>query len=163
MTDIEARQVKDRLWQIVQDVNRVCREGQGFDRLAAFFHEGMVMVLPGVDYRAEGRAACLRCYQDACSTMKIHRLDGSQERIDLWDGTAVAAYRYDCVWEWQGKTFTDEGREILVLVRDGQDWRIAWRTLIPGSRKIQGGDAEEVLPRDREVRQVCMDLMRTRI
>ena len=159
MTDAGPGQAKDPIWQIVQDVNRICREGKGFDRLAPFFHEGMVMVLPGLDRRAEGKAACLRCYEDACSKMVIHRLDASRERIDLWDGTAVVTYRYDCVWDWQGKTFTDDGHEVLVLVRDGKDWKIAWRHLIPGSRKIQGGVAQEVMPKDQGVRQTCMDLM----
>ncbi len=160
MKDTGEQQTRDRLWQIVQDVNRICKEGRGFDRLAPLFHEGMVMVLPGLDHRAEGKAACLRCYEDACSQMVIHRLDGSQERIDLWDDTAVVTYRYDCVWDWQSKTLTDEGREILVFVQDGQDWRIAWRTLIPGSRKIEGHAVEqEGGAKGQEAKQVCLDLM----
>jgi general stress protein 26 len=159
MESPDVQQTRERLWRIVQDVNRICKEGKALDRLAPFFHEGMVMVLPGMDRRLEGQAACLRLYEDTCSKMGIHRLDASQERIDLWGDTAVVTYRYDCVWDWQGKTFTDDGREILVFVRDAKDWKIAWRNLIPGSRKIQAGAAEEVTPKDQEVRQVCMDLM----
>jgi general stress protein 26 len=156
-------QTRDRLWRIVQEVNRICNEGKGFDRLAPLFHDRMVMVLPGMDRRAEGKAACLRCYEDACSKMVIHRLDASQERIDLWDDTAVVTYRYDCVWDWQGKTLTDEGREILVFVREGGNWQIAWRTLISGSRRIQENDRAAVVPSEaeRSARQVCLDLMRT--
>jgi general stress protein 26 len=170
MKEPDLQPTKERLWRIVQDVNRICREGKGFDRLAPLFHDRMVMVLPGMDRRAEGKAACLRCYEDACSKMVIHRLDASQERIDLWDDTAVVAYRYDCVWDWQGKTLTDEGREILVFVREEADWTIAWRTLIPGSRRIQESDRASRDPSDRVVvqseaersaRQVCLDLMRT--
>ena len=170
MTDTSTTQAKDRIWQIVQTVNRTCKEGKGFDRLTPLFHDRVVMVLPGLNRRAEGKDTCLRSYEDACSTMVFHRLDGSEERIDVWGDTALATYRYDCVWDFQGKTFTDDGHEILVFLKDGENWQIAWRTLIPGSRQIETCPTEQepsdraaVVPNAAEgsIRQSCLDLMAT--
>jgi general stress protein 26 len=94
--------------------------------------------------------------------MVFHRLDGSDERIDVWGDTAVVTYRYDCVWDFQGKTLTDDGHEILVFVREGEDWRIAWRTLIPGSRQIETCPTEqEPRRKGQDIRQSCLDLMKT--
>ena len=161
MTAEDQSKVKDRIWQIVQTVNRTCKEGKGFDRLGPFYHNRVVMVLPGLDRRVEGKATCLRSYEDACSKMVFQRLDGSDERIDVWGNTAVVTYKYDAVWDFQGKTFTDDGREIVVFVRDGETWKIAWRTLIPGSRRIDAGPMEQESRSDVKgsARAVCLDLM----
>jgi hypothetical protein len=67
MTDTGLKQTKDRIWQIVETINRICKEGKGFDRLGPFYHDRVVMVPPGLDLRVEGRATCLRYYEDACS------------------------------------------------------------------------------------------------
>ncbi len=162
MTDTSTKQTRDRIWQIVETINRTFKEGKGFDRLGPFFHDRVVMVLPGLDRRAEGKATCLRYYEDACSRMVFHRLDGSDEQIDIWGNTAVVTCRYDCAWDYQGKTFTDDGHEILVFVREGEDWQIAWRTLIPGSRQIQACPVEkEERGKKQDVRGICLDLMAT--
>jgi len=162
MTETSAKQAKDRIWQIVETINRTCKEGKRFDRLGPFYSDRVVMVLPGLDRRVEGRATCLRYYEDACSRMAVHKLDGSDERIDVWGNTAVVTYRYDCVWDFQGKTLTDDGHEILVFVREGPDWKIMWRTLIPGSRQIQTCPVEEeARDKKQDVREACDDLMTT--
>jgi general stress protein 26 len=164
MTRTGHAQEGDRLWQIVETVNRTCKEGKGFDRLAPLLHEGVVMVLPGMGRRVEGRAACLRMLEDACSQMAFQRFDGSQQRIDVWDRTAVVTYRYDCVWDFQGRTLTDDGHEIVTFVRQGPDWRIAWRAIIPGSRQIQAHSSESAAQGagpGMDIKEVCLRLMTT--
>jgi general stress protein 26 len=162
MTDKADTQAKTQIWEIVLTVNQICKEGQGFDRLGPLFHDRVVMVLPGFQRRAEGKATCLRYYEDACSRMVFHRLDGSDERINVWEDTAVVTYKYDCVWDFQGKTFTDDGHEIQVFVRDAKDWRMVWRTVIPGSRRIQARPAQQdSRPKGQDIRETCLDLMAT--
>ena len=162
MSDTSTKQARDRIWQIIQTINQTFKEGTGFERIGPYLHDHMVLCLPGLARRVEGKVACLRSYEDACSAMVFHRLDGSDERIDVWGKTAVVTYRYDCVWDFQGKTLTDEGHEILVFVREGEDWRIVWRTLIPGSRQIQTCPGEqEPKHKGQDTRQLCLDLMAT--
>jgi general stress protein 26 len=137
-------------------------EGKGFERLRPYFHDDMVMVSPGMGAHARGRDVCLRSYEDACSQMTFHKLDGSDEHIDVYGRMAVAHYKYDCVWEFQGKKFDDTGREILVFVRDDKDWQIAWRTLIPGSRQVEKCpvEAEKAgVQVSNDIKQTCLNLI----
>lgn len=162
MTKPNMKQTRDRILQIVKTVSQTCKEGKEFDRLAPFFHDHMVMSSPGFDRRAEGKAACLINYEDACSQMVFRRFEGSNEHIDIIDNTAVVTYRYDCVWDYQGKTFTDDGHEIFVFIRKDEDWQIIWRTLIPGSRQIQAYPSEkDESNKKQNIRDICLDLMKT--
>ena len=156
------KQTRDRIWQIVKTIYQTCKEGKKFDRIAPFFHDRMVMFPPGFDRRAEGKSACLRNYEDACSQMVFHRLEGSNEQIDIRGNTAVVTFRYDCAWDYQDKTFTDDGQEILIFVNEDDKWQIIWRTLIPGSRQVQACPAEkEESSKKGNIRDICLDLMKT--
>jgi general stress protein 26 len=156
------QKTKDQIWQIVQAVNRTCMEGKGFEKLNPYFHDDVVMVSPGMVTHAQGRDVCLRSYEDACSQMTFHKLDALDEHIDVYDDAAVACHKYECIWEFQGKKFDDTGHEILVFVRNDKNWQIAWRTLIPGSRRIEKCPTEErqagVQVSD-DVKQTCLSLM----
>jgi general stress protein 26 len=132
-------------------------EGKGFEKLNPYFHDDVVMVSPGLATHAKGRDICLKSYEDACSQMKFHKLDASDEHIDVYGNTAVACYKYECIWEFQGKKFDDTGHEILVFIRNDKDWQIAWRTLIPGSRQIEKCPTEK----DQTSRQVSKDIKQT--
>ncbi len=164
MSETTNSDTKNQLWQMVQSINRICREGKGFDKLTPMFHEKVVIAPPGFVARAEGRDVCLKSYEDACSQMTFEKLDASDEQIDVYGSTAVVSYKYDCVWEFQGKRFEDDGHEILVFAQDGKDWQVAWRTLIPGSRQIETSPAEEAQAGQTpgtNLRQECLQLMET--
>ena len=148
---------KQQLMEIVRTINKTCVEGKGFDKLAPFFHDDVVVVPPGFTSRAEGRDVCLKSYEDACSQMTFEKLDASEEQVDLYDSTAVVSYKYDCIWESKGKRLEDDGREILVCVQEGQDWKIAWRTLIPGQRQIEPCPTQEA----KAGAEVCEDIGET--
>jgi len=157
-TDINAE-----LLGVVRAINDTCKRGDGFDKLASFFQD--TAVIPNRDFasRVCGRDTIVKYYADACSQMKIRALGTSGEQIDTFGLTAVLSYKYDCVWEYKGKTFTDDGREILVFVRENEGWKIAWRTTIPGSCRIESAPAEREARSGVEgsVREICLDLMKT--
>jgi general stress protein 26 len=162
MTDTSTKQTKDRIWQIVQTINRTCMDGKGFEKLKPYFHDDVVMVSPGMATHAKGRDTCLKSYEDACSQMKFHKLDGSNEHIDMYGDTAVAYYKYDCIWEFQGKKFDDSGYEILVFMLNDKDWQMSWRTLIPGSRQIEKCPTEEEQTSaqvSKDLKQTCLSMM----
>jgi len=140
-------------------------ENKGFDRIEPFFHENVVVIPPGFRHRAAGREVCLNSYKDACSQMTFHKLQASDEQIDIFGSFAVATNRFDCIWEFQGKKFEEDGREILVLEKDSENWKIAWRTLIPSARHVDAVEGEE--PKEGangaiDLRQRCIDLMAAR-
>ncbi|MFA5252863.1 MAG: hypothetical protein WC454_09815, partial [Phycisphaerae bacterium] len=105
MNDTSTKQTRDKIWQIVKTVNQTCMEGKGFEKLKPYFHNDVVIISPGMATRAEGRDICLKSYEDACSQMTFRKLDASDEHIDVYGQTAVACYKYECIWEFQGKKF----------------------------------------------------------
>jgi pyridoxamine 5'-phosphate oxidase len=153
---------RSEIMSIVRSINEACVRGKGFDKLSRLFHEDAVMVQPDFSARAMGREACLTNYEDACSQMKFHKLEASEEEIELFGGTAVLSHKYDCIWEYKGKTHTDDGHEIFVFVQDGTGWKVVWRTLIPGTRQTEVCPAEqEKASQKQDVRETCLDLIAT--
>ena len=152
----------NELADIIGRINAACTQGEGFDALANLFHQDAVMVQPDFSARAIGREACLKNYADACSQMKFDKFDTSDEQIDIFGSTAVMSHRYDCIWEFKGKRLTDNGREVFVFVKDESGWKVAWRTVIPGTRQVETRSTEQVPTSHRQdVRETCLHLIAT--
>lgn len=157
-----------QILHIIHTINDICKQGKGFNKLAPHFHKDVVMVLPGFTTQAKGREVCLKSYEDACSQMAFHKFAASEEKIDVYGNTAVACYKYDCIWEYKEKKLEDDGHEILVLVKEDTDWQVAWRTLIPGSRQVETCPTEAESSKEKkvyskletsDVKQTCLDLL----
>jgi general stress protein 26/ketosteroid isomerase-like protein len=162
MSDREA--TREQILQSVEKFNAAFRCGTGFKELGPLLHDDVVLTLPGFVARVKGREACLKAYEDTCSQMKIEKLDASDEHVDVYGAAAVVSSKYNCTWEYHGKRLDDEGHEIMVFVQDGEDWRMVWRTLIPGSRRIEGcptQQAQTAQPSGMDVRQLCLNILST--
>lgn len=153
---------RSEIMTIVRSINEACVRGKGFDELTGLFHKDAVMVQPDFSARATGRQACLKNYEDACSQMKFQKFEVCEEQIELFGTTAVLSHKYDCIWEYRGKTFTDDGHEIFVFVRDETGWKVAWRTLIPGNRQVEASRSERPETSERQdVRETCLHAIAT--
>jgi hypothetical protein len=122
----ESREV----WKFVQDLNRTWSGGQP-EKLDSFFARDCVIVQPGFEGRATGRAACVESYVDFCAHANIL---GFQERapdIDIFGDTAVVSYTFDISYELEGRRYREQGRDLFVLRRERGRWRAVWRTLLP--------------------------------
>jgi general stress protein 26 len=167
MNGSDDSRVREQIWQAVQAINCACREGSGFAALAPFFADKAVMVAPGTGQRAEGRDACLKNLEDFCSQVKFHTLTESKPQIDVLGSVAMVSYRYDSIWEFQGKRHEEYGRDILALVLDQGRWKVAWRTLMPSTRRTQSCSSEEIDHAEtsqtgpESIEQCCLALMRT--
>lgn len=155
-----------QIHQVVQTFYDTCKTGKGFDRLKPLFHDQVVFMPPGLSAHVQGRDICLKTYEDACSSMTFHKLEASEEHIDIYGQTAMMAYKYDCIFEFQGKKHEDDGHEILMLLQEDGDWKLAWRTLIPGSRKSETCPVEEAKAAEQagasqhqHIKATCLDLM----
>ncbi len=145
---------------IVSRISGVCVRREGFEDLADLFHADAVMVQPDFSARAMGRQACLKNYADACSQMKFHKFDASDEQIDVFGNAAVMSHKYDCIWEFKGKTLSDAGREVFVFVQDENDWKFAWRTVIPDTRQVEASQGEQLQTSERQdARETCLQVI----
>jgi general stress protein 26/ketosteroid isomerase-like protein len=158
---------REQIWQAVQAINRACRDGSGFAALAPLFVDQAVLVTPGTGQRAEGRDACLKNLEDFCSQVRFHTFTESVPQIDVFGSAAMVSYRYDAIWEFQGKRHEEDGRDVLAFVQDQGRWRAAWRTLLPGTRRTQSsaGEGSKLAETDQTgpegVEQRCVALMET--
>lgn len=156
----EQEEVKSQIAASIKHINEICTRGRDFDGMVDLFHADAVMAHPRFTGSATGRDACIKIYEDVCSRMKFHKLDASEQRIDVFGDTAVVSHRYDCIWDYRGKTFTDDGHEIFVFIRDGVHWKIVWRTIIPGTRQTEVCPVEQdQICSGQDVRTTCLDLI----
>ncbi|MFC1761342.1 pyridoxamine 5'-phosphate oxidase family protein [Planctomycetota bacterium] len=133
---------KKEVFSIIQSFNRACVAGQGFDKLSSHLHEQMVGVRPNVRERAQGKEINLKSYEEFCSQANIKKMTESDEHVDVFGSTAIAYYKYECEWEYQGSGFDEDGHELVVFTNENGHWQIAWRTLIPGKRLVDGAESD---------------------
>ena len=129
MTDSN-NDLKNEIRQTVEGVNEASRKGD-IATLKQFCHEDVVIVPPGFVQRAEGRDAYLKSVEDFCAIGTFLEYEELSMKIDVFGNTAVVYYRYETIWEMDGRTFNEKGNNVMVLARSEGKWLLVWRTLIP--------------------------------
>lgn len=105
-----------------------------FDDLANYLAEDVVMVGPGGG-RVEGLASAVESYREFMSRSRIAHFAARDHAVTLRGDTAVVEYGWDMAWESgaesAGERHEASGREVLVLARRADGWRVVWRTQLP--------------------------------
>ena len=105
-------------------------------RIAEYLLSDVVMIAPGFQSRLEGMRAVLDSFQTFIRNARVHAFRESEMQIDVWEETAMATYRFDMTYEYDGTTYDEAGREMWLFARTDQRWRLAWRHQIPLSRTV---------------------------
>ena len=108
-----------------------------FDALRELFHEKMVIVRPTFHERSEGRESCVQSYRTFAENAVVENYEESDHQIDICGSSAVASYHFDLTYQMGGRRFRETGRDLVVLTLEGQQWQVAWRTLIPLSKDVR--------------------------
>lgn len=58
-----------------------------------------------------------------------HEFSPGEPEIDIVGNVAVAVCPFFVVYELEGKTYREKGRDVLVLSRSAGEWRVVWRTM----------------------------------
>ena len=58
--------------------------------------------------------------------------------MDVFGDSAVTVTPWTVRYEREGVLHREAGGDLLVLARDGDEWKVAWRTLLP--RALPDGD-----------------------
>jgi ketosteroid isomerase-like protein len=99
--------------------------------LAEYLAEEVVFVAPGGTPRSEGLAPAVDSYRQFLSHARVNRFQTSDHTVTLRGDTAVLEYRWQMDWTAAGADHAESGREVLVLARREEGWRVVWRTQIP--------------------------------
>ena len=115
----------------VERMDRCWMEHRFYD-LGAFIADDVVMVAPGGRHRIEGLSAAVDSYRDFMGRSRVHRFDTSGHVVTERGDAVVVEYDWEMGWDSEGSTHEATGREILVLARRDDEWRVVWRMQLPG-------------------------------
>ena len=122
---VTAHEIRD----LIDRINSAWLKGRPAD-LEPFFHEDIVIQPPGDSPRVHGRASCIESYEAFTRQAHVRQFTPGEAEIDVFGDTAVATYRYRVIYELDGQSYDETGGELLVVLRSGRDWRVAWRTIL---------------------------------
>jgi len=122
--------LKDEIRQTVLGINEASRRGD-IEALKRFCHKDVVIVPPGFVQRAEGRDTYLKSVEDFCAKGTVREYKELSMKIDVFGEVAIVYYSYETKWEMKGKTFSENGNDVMVLGHYEDKWLLIWRTLIP--------------------------------
>jgi uncharacterized protein (TIGR02246 family) len=102
-----------------------------YQELATLFDDNIVMVLPGLSARIEGRAAVVESYMEFMEHAAVAEYFEDEPTIDVWGDTAIASYRWEMTWVSGGTAASAAGYDVFTFARRAEDqaWRAVWRTM----------------------------------
>ena len=122
----------DEFISFVERMDRCWMQGRLQD-LDAFLAEDVVFVAPGSRRRGEGIAQAIEGYRQFTSHARIDHFQTNDYVVTQRGDTAVVEYAWQMTWVAGGAEHNETGREVLVLARRDDNWRVVWRTQIPAS------------------------------
>jgi len=110
-------------------INSAWLSGQ-VDDMEPSVHPDIVMAIPGVAHRVQGRDALLSGFRDFCNNAKVHEFHDRDVQIDVAGRTAVVTIHYEMVYERSGARYRATGRDLWVFERHGDSCLAVWRTML---------------------------------
>ena len=124
----------------IQQINALWLSGR-VARLNEFLLDDVVMIAPGFEARLEGLRAVVDSFQAFVRNARVHAFRETEVQVDVWEDSAMATFRFDMRYEFDGTTYDEAGRELWLFTRVDRRWRLAWRHQIPLSRAIVAAGA----------------------
>jgi len=136
MTSSVEQHVREEIRQLLRSINQAWTQGHTED-LALYFRDDVVIVNPGFQGRLEGKQACIDSYKEFVDQATIQDYQEAEIVVDVWEDTAVASYHFEIDYKMSGTEYHDTGHDLFVFVREGEQWRAVWRTLIPFESQVR--------------------------
>jgi ketosteroid isomerase-like protein len=115
--------------QEMQLINAAWLNGQ-VDDMEGSIHPDIVMAIPGLAARVQGRDALLAGFRDFCNNAKVHEFHDREMQIDVAGRTAVVTIQYEMLYERSGARYRATGRDLWVFERHGDSCIAVWRTML---------------------------------
>jgi hypothetical protein len=127
-------QTQQQIWHTVQKLNKEWLNNKT-EELAYYFHNDMVITGPDLHELARDRAACIKSYKDFIGKAVIHEYKEFDPEVSVFAYTAIVRYKFDIVYEMDGKTYKETGIDLFVMIKEEERWQAVWRTMIPVIKK----------------------------
>lgn len=120
-----------------QEVDQLVRKLQNawlehrVDELKSFYHENVVFFSPENGQRIAGQKTMIESYKQFLSSSTIHNFEIMDLHVDVFSLTAIALLTVDISYEHKEKNYDEKGKDIMILNKAEDDWKIVWRTQIP--------------------------------
>ncbi len=118
----------------IESMDRCWMEGR-FPDLEEYLAQDVVFVAPGGERRGErrgeGLTLAIESYRQFMAHAQVKRFETADHVVTPRGDTTVVEYRWQMDWTAAGADYSEKGREVLVLSRREEKWRVVWRTQIP--------------------------------
>lgn len=130
--------------RVVRRINELWADKR-YDEIGELLAEDVVIAPPGLEVRVRGRDAYVQSYRDYDAAATTHEFAPGEPQVDVVGDAAVAVCPFYIVYERDGRTYRENGRDLLFFSRQGGRWCVAWRTMVsepaPESPTPPGGAA----------------------
>lgn len=130
MTSAADRETRREILKFLRRIETAWLGGR-IEELRGCFREDAVLVAPDLEQRLEGRDPIVDSYAQFLREARLLAFDSEPPLIDVFDDFAVTVTPWTVEYEREGQLLRESGGDLLVLARDGSDWKVAWRTLLP--------------------------------
>jgi len=114
---------------MIRQMNQAWVEGR-FDDLGDYFHEEVVMLMPGSPHSLRGREPMVASYREFSTMAKVHRFDFGEIALFPFGSLTMAHARFSVDYEIPSGRFEEEGMEIYAITSEGESPKILWRTQV---------------------------------
>ena len=104
--------------------------GGRIDELRDCFSPDAVLVGPDLVQRLVGRDPIVDSYAEFLEAAMIVSFESEPPSVDVFGDTAVTLTPWSVSYELEGTTHHESGNDLIVLMRGGDGWKVAWRTLV---------------------------------
>jgi hypothetical protein len=112
--------------------------GGHFDELKSCFREDAVLLGADLEQRLEGSDAIVDSYAQFLREARLLSFESEAPIVDVIGDSAVTVTPWAVRYEREGTIYEEVGGDLLVLARDPEGWKVAWRTLLPRETGADG-------------------------
>lgn len=124
------RETRREILKFLRQVETAWLAGR-FEELRSCFREDAVLLGADLEHRLEGRDAIVDSYAQFLREARVLAFESEAPIVDVIGDAAVTVTPWAVRYEREGTIHEETGGDLLVLARDGEGWRVAWRTLLP--------------------------------
>lgn len=124
------REIRRQILKFLRKIETAWLGGR-IEELRACFREDAVLLGPDLEQRLEGRDPIMDSYAQFLEEARLLSFESEAPIVDVFGDSAVTVTPWTVQYEREGTVHREAGGDLLVLARESDGWKVAWRTLLP--------------------------------